>query len=185
MRPDLVPLTARCALRIDIGALVIAASLGLLQFFGLGVLGPPNTPTDAVKAIVPILVARRLLAGAPGAEAWTVGVAVAAFLGHLFPPWLGFRGGKGVATGLGIFAVLAPWAALVAVAGYALAYGATRISSLGSLVGTTLCVVGTFVAHGAASPVSWAGLVIGALIFLRHRANIGRLLRGEEKRMKV
>ena len=73
----------------------------------------------------------------------------------------------------------------MAVAGYALAYGATRISSLGSLVGTTLCVVGTFVAHGAASPVSWAGLVIGALIFLRHRANIGRLLRGEEKRMKV
>ncbi len=140
---------------------------------------------DAAKAVVPILVARRLLAGAPGAEAWTVAVAVAAFLGHLFPPWLGFRGGKGVATGLGIFAVLAPWAALVAVAGYAVAYGATRISSVGSLVGTTLCVIGAFVAHGARSPTPWAGLFIGALIFLRHRENIGRLLRGEEKRMKV
>ncbi len=140
---------------------------------------------DAAKAIVPILVARRLLAGVPGAEAWTVAVAVAAFLGHLYPPWLGFQGGKGVATGLGIFAVLAPWAALVAVAGYAIVYGATRISSVGSLTGTTLCVLGTFVAHGVRSPVSWAGLVIGALIFLRHRENIGRLLRGEEKRMKV
>ncbi len=140
---------------------------------------------DAAKAIVPILVTRRLLAGAPGAEAWTVAVAVAAFLGHLFPPWLGFQGGKGVATGLGIFAVLAPWAALVAVAGYAIVYGATRISSLGSLTGTTLCVLGAFVAHGVRSPVPWAGLVIGALIFLRHRENIGRLLRGEEKRMKV
>ncbi len=140
---------------------------------------------DAAKAIVPILVTRRLLAGAPGAEAWTVAVAVAAFLGHLFPPWLGFQGGKGVATGLGIFAVLAPWAAVVAVAGYAIVYGATRISSVGSLTGTTLCVLGAFVAHGVRSPVPWAGLVIGALIFLRHRENIGRLLRGEEKRMKV
>lgn len=140
---------------------------------------------DAAKAIVPILVTRRLLAGAPGAEAWTVAVAVAAFLGHLFPPWLGFQGGKGVATGLGIFAVLAPWAAVVAVAGYAIVYGATRISSLGSLTGTTLCVLGAFVAHGVRSPVPWAGLVIGALIFLRHRENIVRLLRGEEKRMKV
>ncbi len=140
---------------------------------------------DAAKAIVPILVARALLAGAPSAEGWTVGVALAAFLGHLFPPWLGFRGGKGVATGLGVFAVLAPWAALAAVVGYALVYGATRISSLGSLTGTALCVLGAFVTHGPRSPVAWAGLVIGALIVLRHRENLGRLVRGEEKKMKV
>lgn len=140
---------------------------------------------DAAKAIVPILVARRLLAGAPGAEAWTVGVAVAAFLGHLFPPWLGFRGGKGVATGLGVFAVLAPAAALAAAAGYALVYATTRISSLGSLTGTALCVIGAFVLHGARSPVAWAGLLIGALIVLRHRENLRRLVRGEERKMKV
>ena len=184
---------------IPFGVLLGRAVLGVdVRTVGSGNIGATNVARaggkkmgalvlllDAAKAIVPILVARRLLAGAPSAEAWTVGVAVAAFLGHLFPPWLGFRGGKGVATGLGVFAVLAPWAALVAVVGYALVYGATRISSLGSLTGTALCVIGAFVAHGARSPVSWAGLVIGALIFLRHRENIRRLLRGEEKKMKV
>jgi len=137
---------------------------------------------DAAKAIVPILVARRLLGGAPGAEAFTVGVAIAAFVGHLFPVWLGFRGGKGVATALGIFAVLAPWAAVGGAVAYAIAYAATRISSVGSLSGTVVCVAGTFAVHGGTSPVSWAGLVLGLLIFLRHRENIRRLLSGEEKR---
>jgi glycerol-3-phosphate acyltransferase PlsY len=137
---------------------------------------------DAAKAILPILVARRLLGDAPGAEAFTVGVAVAAFVGHLFPVWLGFKGGKGVATALGIFAVLAPWAAVGGAVAYAIAYAATRISSVGSLTGTVVCVAGTFVVHGAGSPVSWAGLVLGLLIFLRHRENIRRLLSGEEKR---
>lgn len=137
---------------------------------------------DALKAIVPILVARRLLGDAPRAELAVVAVAVAAFVGHLFPVWLGFRGGKGVATALGIFAVLAPWAAVGGVAVYAIAYAATRISSVGSLSGTAACVAGTFAVHGAASPVSWAGVVLGALIVLRHRENIRRILSGEERR---
>jgi glycerol-3-phosphate acyltransferase PlsY len=137
---------------------------------------------DAAKAIVPILVARAVLAGRPGAEAWTMGVAVAAFAGHVFPVWLGFRGGKGVATGLGVFAVLEPWAALAGIAAYGAGYGATRISSVGSLLGTAACAVTTFAIEGARSPASWAGLVIAAIIFARHEANIRRLLSGEEKR---
>lgn len=137
---------------------------------------------DALKAVVPILVARRLLAGAPRAELWVVVVAVAAFVGHLFPVWLGFRGGKGVATALGIFAVLAPWAALAGVAAYGLAYAAARVSSVGSLTGTIVCAAGTFALHGPSSPVSWAGVVLALLIFLRHRENIRRILSGEEKR---
>ncbi len=140
---------------------------------------------DAVKAIVPILAARALLGGRPGAELWTVLVALAAFLGHLFPVWLGFKGGKGVATGLGIFLVLAPWAAIAGVVTYLAAYGATRISSVGSLAGTAVCALGTFVLHGWTSPVSWAGLALAALILVRHRENIFRLVRGEEKRMRV
>lgn len=140
---------------------------------------------DAAKAIVPILVARWLLAGTPRAVLWTVLVALAAFVGHLYPVWLGFKGGKGVATGLGIFLVLSPWAALAGVVTYAAAYGTTRISSVGSLAGTAVCVLGTFVAHGWTSPVSWAGLGLAALIVLRHRENIRRLLHGEEKRMRV
>ena len=137
---------------------------------------------DAAKAIVPILVARRLLAGAPHGLLWVVLVALAAFVGHLFPVWLGFKGGKGVATGLGIFAVLAPWGAVAGLVTYGLVYAATRISSLGSLLGTSACAVATFVLHGVRSPVSWAGLALAALIVLRHRENIRRLLSGEEKR---
>jgi acyl phosphate:glycerol-3-phosphate acyltransferase len=140
---------------------------------------------DAAKAMIPIVVARRLLAGEPSADLWVMAVAIAAFAGHLFPIWIGFKGGKGVATGLGIFAVLAPWAAVAGLVAYLVAYLATRISSVGSLLGTAACVVGAFVAHGARSPISWAGFAIAALIFVRHRENIGRLVRGEEKKMKV
>jgi acyl phosphate:glycerol-3-phosphate acyltransferase len=140
---------------------------------------------DAAKAMIPIAIAQRLLAGAPHGDLWVMAVAVAAFAGHLFPVWLGFKGGKGVATGLGIFAVLAWPAAVAGLVAYLAAYLATRISSVGSLLGTTACAAGGFVVHGVRSPISWAGLAIGALIFLRHRDNIRRLVRGEEKKMKV
>jgi glycerol-3-phosphate acyltransferase PlsY len=158
-------------------------------------LGVAVVVLDAAKAIVPILLARAVLGGLfasvdgaypRGAETWVVAVAVAAFIGHLFPVWLRFRGGKGVATGFGIFLALAPWGALAGAAAYGIAYGATRISSVGSLAGTAVCAATTFVLSGAARPVSWAGLVLAVLIVLRHRDNIRRLLSGEEKRkMKV
>jgi len=136
---------------------------------------------DAAKAVLPILVARALLEGRDHAELWVVLVAVAAFCGHLFPVWLGFKGGKGVATGLGVFLVLSPWAALAGVVTYAVAYGAARVSSVGSLAGTAVCTIGTFVAFGWTSPESWAGFAIAALIVIRHRANIRRLFAGAEK----
>jgi glycerol-3-phosphate acyltransferase PlsY len=141
---------------------------------------------DALKAMLPIVVARALLAGSPDVELWTVAVALAAFLGHLYPVWLRFRGGKGVATGLGIFLVLSPWAALAGIVTYAVAYGATRISSVGSLAGTAVCTLGTFVAYGWTSPIPWAGVALALLIVVRHHENIRRLLTGEEKsRMRV
>jgi glycerol-3-phosphate acyltransferase PlsY len=139
---------------------------------------------DAAKAVLPILLARALLAGTPHGEGWTLAVALAAFVGHLFPVWLGFRGGKGVATGLGIFVVLSPWSAVAGLVTYGLAYAATRISSVGSLLGTAACAVTTFVVYGW-SPPAWTGLALAALIFLRHRENLRRLIRGEERRMRV
>ncbi len=139
---------------------------------------------DAAKAMLPIVLTRRLLAGTPHAELWEMGVAMPAFAGHLYPVWLGFKGGKGVATGLGIFAVLAPWAAAAGLATWALAYAATRTSSVGSLGGAAVCAAGVLVIRGPGSPVSWAGIFIAAMIFWRHRENIGRLLRGEELRRR-
>jgi len=140
---------------------------------------------DALKAVLPLLLARAVLSGAPSRDAWITAAAAAAFAGHVFPVWLRFRGGKGVATGLGVFAVLAPWAALAGAATYGAVYGATRISSLGSLAGTAVCCAGGFWVYGARSPIPWAGLAIALVIVLRHRENLRRLRSGEERRFRV
>jgi glycerol-3-phosphate acyltransferase PlsY len=139
---------------------------------------------DVAKAVVPLLVARAVLGEAEGF--WVMATAVAAFAGHLFPVWLGFKGGKGVATAFGIFVVFSPWAALGGLGAYLLLYAVTRLSSVGSLGGTLACAVGVAAQQGLASPVAWAALSIGAMIWWRHRENIRRILSGEEKRkMKV
>jgi len=147
---------------------------------------------DAAKAAVPMLVALHLFApeGRAVAESWAVAVGVAAFAGHIYPIWLGFKGGKGVASALGVFAVLAPIPSLVALVAFGVAYGATRIPAVGSLAGTAVCAIGTFVqvilAQGSAgwsSPVPWAGLVVALVIVLRHRANIERLMKGAEHKV--
>ena len=149
-------------------------------------LGAATIVLDTLKAVVPLVLARRLLAGAPDADFWVMGVAVAAFAGHVFPVWLGFKGGKGVATGFGIYLVLAPWAALFGVGTWAGTYLATRMSSLGSLLGTVVCVIWMVVFVGPASPLTWSAIVVGALIYYRHGENIRRILSGEErKRMRV
>ena len=158
----------------NIGATNVARAGG--KWMGVAVL-----VLDAAKAIAPILLARALLVG-PGAGVWVVAVAIAAFCGHLFPVWLGFRGGKGVATALGVFAVLSPWAALAVIATWGISWAATRISSVGSLSGTAVTAIVAFALAGPRSPVSWAGVVLASLIALRHRENIRRLLTGEERR---
>jgi len=146
---------------------------------------------DAAKASVPMLVAERLFAdpGTRAGQCWAVAVGVSAFLGHLYPVWLRFKGGKGVATALGVFAVLAPVPSLLALVAFAIGYGVTRIPAIGSLAGTATCCVGTIVQevlrHGSAAwsgPVPWAGLFIAAVIGLRHRSNIERLLKGAENK---
>jgi glycerol-3-phosphate acyltransferase PlsY len=103
----------------------------------------------------------------------------AAFFGHVFPIYLGFRGGKGVATGLGVFAVLAPVAALIGLATYALVLALTRVSGLGSLV----ALAATGIAVGV---IGDRGLVVlylacGAVMVWRHRKNLQELW-GKRKR---
>lgn len=139
---------------------------------------------DAAKGALPVLAAATFLEpAAPGAEVWPAAAGVAAFLGHLFPPWLRFRGGKGVATALGVALALSPWVALAAILAFAVAVAVVRIVSVGSLAGAATCAGGMLAAHGARSPATWAAAFMAAAIAVRHRANIARLARGEEGRL--
>jgi acyl phosphate:glycerol-3-phosphate acyltransferase len=143
---------------------------------------------DASKGAAAVLLARLLLTEGDGW--WVAASAVAAVAGHVFPVWLGFRGGKGVATGLGVFAVLAPLALLCALPVFVLVVWATRYVSLGSIVAAALMPLAVWALGARAArgeellPVLTAASLGGALIIFMHRANIGRLLRGEENRLK-
>src|SRR5260370_1379949 len=117
------------------------------------------------------------------ADSLRAGAGLAAFLGHLFPVYLGFRGGKGVATGAGVVAFLLPGAALAALLIWVATVCATRYVSLSSLAAaTTLCIVRVWTT-AASRPLSrdqciltlFCFLAMG-LVFLRHHANIARLL---------
>ena len=131
---------------------------------------------DAGKGGVAVLVARAFLAGDAAQLAGFM-----AFLGHCFPVFLGFRGGKGVATFLGTLLALFWPAGIAACLTWAVVAGVTRISSLSALVAAALTPVWISVLG-----MPQAGLVTGllaAVIFVRHDANIRRLLRGEEPRI--
>jgi glycerol-3-phosphate acyltransferase PlsY len=126
---------------------------------------------DAVKGLVPVLLAAR----APEAPPMLApACAVAAVLGHCFPVWLRFRGGKGVATGLGVSLALAPWAALAGAAAWLLLFKLFRISSVGSLAGVAVTLVTASLTASRSAVYGLAG--VSLLIVLRHQSNIRRLL---------
>jgi glycerol-3-phosphate acyltransferase PlsY len=145
---------------------------------------------DALKGAAAVAFARVMLTEGAGEAWWVAASAVAAVAGHVFPVWLGFRGGKGVATGLGVFAVLAPLALACALPVFVLVVWATRYVSLGSIVAAALVPLAVWALGARAAraeevtSVLTASALGGALIIFMHRANIGRLLRGEESRFK-
>jgi glycerol-3-phosphate acyltransferase PlsY len=118
---------------------------------------------------------------APEKPAVAALAAVAAVLGHMYPVWLRFQGGKGVATGFGAFAPLAPKASLAATVLFLLTLAATRYVSLGSIVGAVSLAALAFVL-GASPFVAGAATFTAALVVLRHRSNLQRLWRGSERR---
>jgi glycerol-3-phosphate acyltransferase PlsY len=133
---------------------------------------------DALKGSVAVLVAERLTGGATA----PVAAGVASVVGHIYPVWLRFRGGKGVATAAGVFAVLAPLALGIASLVFLAAVWLTRFISVGSMVGAvTLAVVAGFV-DAPTVVVVGAGLCAGIIVH-RHRANLSRLLAGTERRI--
>lgn len=105
-----------------------------------------------------------------------------AIVGHIYPVWLRFHGGKGVAVAAGVFSVLAPIAAAAAAAVFLAIVSLTRLVSLGS-VAATVTLPSIALLSGAPPQVLIAAVGAAALILFRHRANLGRLLRGTERRM--
>lgn len=109
-------------------------------------------------------------------------VAVAAVMGHNFPVWLKFKGGRGVAVGAGVFMALIPPAVAIVLGIFAIVVAVTRIVSLASLVASGAFPLIAWYVYGAPRSVIVAGIIVVGLIFVRHSANISRLIRGQEPR---
>jgi glycerol-3-phosphate acyltransferase PlsY len=111
--------------------------------------------------------------------------ALFAVVGHMFPVWLGFRGGKGVATGFGVFLVAAPWAALSAIGVFAVVVAVSRFVSLSSIIAAaSFPIFAWFMVSGDRPPFFMAvQAVVALLIILKHHQNIRRLLLGTENRI--
>lgn len=137
---------------------------------------------DALKGAVPVL-AFPSLAQVTGVW-WPVAFGVAAIVGHVRPYAGLFKGGgKGVATASGVFAALAPVPFLAAFATFVLVVSLTRYVSLGSMLGAAALATTVVVREGAASPLGIVAVLIAVFVVWTHRANIGRLRRGEESRL--
>lgn len=154
---------------------------------------------DASKGVAAVLVARAIL-GLPligragdlesivSKEWWIALAAILVIVGHMFPIWLGFRGGKGVATGVGVFLILAPVALAGAAAVFLVIVLLTRYVSLGSIMAVSTIPLFVWLQHGLVKPVSglWptmtAAGVSAALIIFAHRGNIQRLRLGTESK---
>lgn len=169
----------------NVGATNVARTLGLK--WGLLAL-----TLDAIKGLTPVLLFPDLFVGRDPILTGhlRVGCGLAAICGHMFPCWLGFRGGKGVATALGVVAVLAPWATLAAFGVFAVTFAASRIVSLSSILSSAGFAVAEFtlLRSDAFSTANWSlsvfSLAVPALIIFRHRSNLVRLARGEEPKFQ-
>ncbi|WP_313460122.1 glycerol-3-phosphate 1-O-acyltransferase PlsY [Achromobacter sp.] len=135
---------------------------------------------DAAKGWFAIWLAEKLAPGIAPAG-------LAAFVGHLYPIFLGFKGGKGVATALGVLVAIQPWLALATAATWLIIAVFFRYSSLASLVAAFFApvyyVFGSGLAWHAQPAMGVALAVIGVLLFYRHRANITRLIQGTESKI--
>ncbi|HKE56861.1 MAG TPA: glycerol-3-phosphate 1-O-acyltransferase PlsY [Pyrinomonadaceae bacterium] len=145
---------------------------------------------DALKGTTAVLIAKALASGASDA-AWIVALAaIAVMVGHIFPVWLGFRGGKGVATGVGVFLALAPLAVGVAGLLFAIIVWTTRYVSLGSIAGAVTIPIFIWLQSVVWGPVGNVGpllapAICGALLIVfAHRENIARLVSGSESKFR-
>lgn len=140
---------------------------------------------DALKGYTAVWLAAHFLGGS---MRWMIAAAVSAVLGHVFPAWLKFRGGKGVATGLGVFIPIAPIAVAAAAVIWILIVLFWGYSSLGSIISAAVLplLVYFLYAPGHEPPlaVTLGTVFIAILVLVKHRANMERLMRGEENSIR-
>jgi acyl phosphate:glycerol-3-phosphate acyltransferase len=160
----------------NIGATNVARSWPLLGLLTLVL--------DALKGLAAVVLVRAIF---PGRSELAAMAALFAIVGHIFPVWLKFRGGKGVATALGSLALLAPKATLVTLGVFVAVVMALRYVSLGSIVAVALFPLLAWLLRDYADAPRVLGFMAMAslLIIARHRQNIGRLLAGTEPRFQV
>jgi glycerol-3-phosphate acyltransferase PlsY len=133
---------------------------------------------DVAKGAIAVVLAQRLRTGSAGPTA----AGIAAVIGHIYPIWLGFRGGKGVATACGAFAILTPVATAIATGVFVATVWRTRYVSLGSVVATLLLGPIAYLVEAPPAVVIGA-LLTAAIIVERHRPNLASLFAGVERRI--
>ena len=135
---------------------------------------------DCLKGVIPVLVARGL-----GFDvAWVAAIGFAAFIGHVYTVFLGFKGGKGVATALGVFLAASPLAVLLALAVFAVVVGTWRYVSLASISAAAAMPLFVFFLDGRA-PVVLMTVGIALLVVFKHKDNIQRLRAGTENKFRA
>jgi glycerol-3-phosphate acyltransferase PlsY len=140
---------------------------------------------DCGKGAVAVLLARRFAADYGVDTTGIALVALAVFLGHLYPVFFRFKGGKGVATALGILCAINLWLGLATLASWLVVVSIFRMVSLASIIAALFAAFYTAWLFGTASPMLPGVLAISALLIYRHKENIGRLLAGNESRIGV
>jgi acyl phosphate:glycerol-3-phosphate acyltransferase len=155
------------------GATNVMRSLGAAGFAATFLL-------DLLKGFAAVIIAERLTAGDPS---WAAAAAAGAVVGHCFPVWLRFRGGKGVATALGVFLALAPLVAAVTLAIFVVLVAVFRYVSLGSVVAAAIFPILLHALRHPPLPLTMGAAASAAVIIGRHHSNILRLLKGTESKV--
>lgn len=157
-----------------------ATNVGRLLGKKLGVL---TLICDVAKGFLPVLGATLVLPATVDKDLIVMLCGLATVVGHMFPLYLKFKGGKGVATALGVFLFVSPWSILISLFIFIVAVAGSGYVSVGSLTATALLPLWLWVL-GASPESQMVAVVIILLIWFKHRSNIGRLRRGEEKGWK-
>lgn len=139
---------------------------------------------DTLKGALPVLAAKHGITGIlPPVGDWVLSLTgILAVIGHVFCPWLGFRGGKGVATTLGVLMILSPLTVAWALVVFLLVLSITKYVSLGSISAAVAVIPLVFILEPDRLPVQIIICLVAVLVVVRHKSNIVKLLRGEENK---